>query len=78
MIPVIINVMDVNDNVLVFSRSLYKARINENASAGTPVITVHAVIWMKELTEKLHTPLLTTTVIKTFMHSQLIPKRAKL
>ncbi|XP_053498378.1 protocadherin alpha-5 isoform X7 [Ictalurus furcatus] len=41
-IPVIINVVDVNDNVPVFSKSLYKARVNENASPGTPVITVHA------------------------------------
>ncbi|XP_017341196.1 protocadherin alpha-5 isoform X8 [Ictalurus punctatus] len=41
-IPVIINVVDVNDNVPVFSKSLYKARVNENASPGTSVITVHA------------------------------------
>ncbi|XP_058263970.1 protocadherin alpha-8-like isoform X4 [Hemibagrus wyckioides] len=41
-IPVIINVVDVNDNVPVCSRSLYKAQVNENASPGTPVITVHA------------------------------------
>ncbi|KAM9497101.1 protocadherin alpha-2-like isoform 3-T3 [Clarias gariepinus] len=41
-IPVIINVVDVNDNVPVFGKSLYKARINENVSPGTPIITVHA------------------------------------
>ncbi|KAI5626828.1 hypothetical protein C0J50_13326 [Silurus asotus] len=41
-ILVIINIVDVNDNVPVFSKSLYKARVNENAPPGTPVIKVHA------------------------------------
>ncbi|XP_049330062.1 protocadherin alpha-3-like [Astyanax mexicanus] len=39
---IVINVLDVNDNIPVFSKSLYKARINENAFPGTSVITVHA------------------------------------
>uniref|UniRef100_A0AAY5EIG3 Cadherin domain-containing protein n=1 Tax=Electrophorus electricus TaxID=8005 RepID=A0AAY5EIG3_ELEEL len=39
---IVINVLDVNDNIPVFSKSLYKARVHENAQPGTPVITVHA------------------------------------
>ncbi|XP_037398796.1 protocadherin alpha-8-like isoform X6 [Pygocentrus nattereri] len=39
---IVIHVLDVNDNIPVFSKSLYKARVNENAPSGTPVITVHA------------------------------------
>ncbi|KAI4896769.1 hypothetical protein NFI96_025285 [Prochilodus magdalenae] len=39
---IVINVLDVNDNIPMFSKSLYKARVNENAPPGTPVITVHA------------------------------------
>ncbi|KAL0176506.1 hypothetical protein M9458_028836, partial [Cirrhinus mrigala] len=37
-----INVEDVNDNIPVFSKSLYKTRIMENAPSGTSVVTVHA------------------------------------
>ncbi|XP_066515265.1 uncharacterized protein [Hoplias malabaricus] len=37
-----VNVMDVNDNTPVCDKSLYKARISENAPLGTSVITVHA------------------------------------
>ncbi|XP_065130975.1 protocadherin alpha-3-like isoform X8 [Paramisgurnus dabryanus] len=40
---IVVNVVDVNDNIPVFSKSLYKARINENAAPGTHVITVQAV-----------------------------------
>ncbi|XP_051774558.1 protocadherin alpha-3-like isoform X34 [Ctenopharyngodon idella] len=40
---IIINVVDVNDNIPVFSKSLYKARTIENAARGTHVITVQAV-----------------------------------
>ncbi|XP_048058592.1 protocadherin alpha-3-like isoform X37 [Megalobrama amblycephala] len=40
---IIINVIDVNDNIPVFSKSLYKARTIENAARGTHVITVQAV-----------------------------------
>ncbi|XP_059918601.1 protocadherin alpha-5-like isoform X4 [Gadus macrocephalus] len=38
----IINVIDVNDNTPVFSKSLYKARVNENALNGTRVIQLNA------------------------------------
>ncbi|XP_073710571.1 protocadherin alpha-3 isoform X16 [Misgurnus anguillicaudatus] len=38
-----VNVVDVNDNIPVFSKSLYKARIIENAAPGTHVISVQAV-----------------------------------
>ncbi|XP_067313940.1 protocadherin alpha-3-like [Pseudorasbora parva] len=40
---VIVNVVDVNDNIPVFSKSLYKAKTIENAARGTHVITVRAV-----------------------------------
>ncbi|XP_055033313.2 protocadherin alpha-3 isoform X28 [Misgurnus anguillicaudatus] len=40
---IVVNVADVNDNIPVFSKSLYKARIIENAAPGTHVITVQAV-----------------------------------
>ncbi|XP_052010943.1 protocadherin alpha-3-like isoform X2 [Xyrauchen texanus] len=39
---IIVNVEDVNDNIPVFSKSLYKARISENAPAGTSIVTVLA------------------------------------
>uniref|UniRef100_A0A672SN31 Si:dkeyp-115d7.2 n=1 Tax=Sinocyclocheilus grahami TaxID=75366 RepID=A0A672SN31_SINGR len=39
---IIINVEDANDNIPVFSKSLYKTRIMENAHPGTSVVTVHA------------------------------------
>ncbi|XP_039518978.1 protocadherin alpha-8-like isoform X15 [Pimephales promelas] len=41
-IQIIINVQDINDNIPVFSKSLYKARVSENAPYGTSVITAHA------------------------------------
>uniref|UniRef100_A0A672SPD4 Si:dkeyp-115d7.2 n=1 Tax=Sinocyclocheilus grahami TaxID=75366 RepID=A0A672SPD4_SINGR len=41
-INIIVNIIDVNDNIPVFTKSLYKARIPENASTGTSVITVNA------------------------------------
>nr|XP_033489681.1 protocadherin alpha-2-like [Epinephelus lanceolatus] len=37
-----VNVIDVNDNTPVFSKSLYKARVNENATPGTLVIKLNA------------------------------------
>ncbi|XP_041929679.1 protocadherin alpha-5-like isoform X28 [Alosa sapidissima] len=37
-----VNVGDVNDNIPLFSKSLYKTRVPENAAPGTSVITVHA------------------------------------
>ncbi|XP_017341194.2 protocadherin alpha-5 isoform X5 [Ictalurus punctatus] len=39
---IIVNVEDTNDNIPVFSKSLYKARVHENAPAGSVVVTVHA------------------------------------
>ncbi|XP_036433583.1 protocadherin alpha-3-like [Colossoma macropomum] len=39
---IIVNVEDVNDNVPVCNKTLYKARVTENSPPGTPVITVHA------------------------------------
>ncbi|XP_076149208.1 protocadherin alpha-3-like [Alosa pseudoharengus] len=41
-IKIIVNVEDINDNIPVFNKQLYKARVSENAPKGTPVITVHA------------------------------------
>ncbi|XP_030224422.1 protocadherin alpha-12 isoform X9 [Gadus morhua] len=37
-----VNVMDFNDNFPIFSQSLYKARINENAPLQTSIITIFA------------------------------------
>uniref|UniRef100_A0A672YM25 Protocadherin alpha-2-like n=1 Tax=Sphaeramia orbicularis TaxID=375764 RepID=A0A672YM25_9TELE len=37
-----INVIDVNDNVPTFSKSLYKVRVNENVAPGTMVIKLNA------------------------------------
>ncbi|KAA0709735.1 Protocadherin alpha-3 [Triplophysa tibetana] len=42
MSQIIINVEDVNDNMPVFTQSLYKARIRENAPPGTSVVSVYA------------------------------------
>ncbi|XP_045060966.1 protocadherin alpha-8-like isoform X18 [Coregonus clupeaformis] len=39
---IIVNVQDVNDNIPVFSKPLYKARIPENTPHGASVITVKA------------------------------------
>ncbi|XP_031443187.1 protocadherin alpha-8-like [Clupea harengus] len=38
----VVNVIDVNDNVPMFSKQLYKTKVTENAPIGTSVITVHA------------------------------------
>ncbi|XP_037531488.1 protocadherin alpha-3, partial [Nematolebias whitei] len=37
-----VNVLDINDNIPLFSESLYKTKIMENAQLGTTVITVRA------------------------------------
>ncbi|XP_053180397.1 protocadherin alpha-13-like [Scomber japonicus] len=37
-----VNVLDVNDNTPSFSKTLYKARVNENAPAGSSVIQLSA------------------------------------
>ncbi|XP_072768576.1 protocadherin alpha-8-like isoform X14 [Nerophis lumbriciformis] len=39
---IIVNVLDINDNAPVFSQSLYKATIYENAEIGTSIITLNA------------------------------------
>ncbi|XP_047661045.1 protocadherin alpha-2-like [Tachysurus fulvidraco] len=39
---IVINVLDINDNNPVFSKSLYKVKVNENAHEGTKIITVSA------------------------------------
>ncbi|XP_059918613.1 protocadherin alpha-2-like isoform X15 [Gadus macrocephalus] len=41
-LKIIVNVIDVNDNPPVFSQSLYKAEIVENAEIGTTLITLSA------------------------------------
>ncbi|XP_056899794.1 protocadherin alpha-8-like [Takifugu flavidus] len=39
---IVVNVLDTNDNPPVFSQTLYKASIHENAKIGTSVITLNA------------------------------------
>ncbi|XP_042275761.1 protocadherin alpha-8-like isoform X9 [Thunnus maccoyii] len=39
---IIISVLDINDNIPVFTKSLYKTSITENVPLGAPVITVTA------------------------------------
>ncbi|XP_072251867.1 protocadherin alpha-8-like isoform X12 [Leuresthes tenuis] len=39
---IIINILDMNDNIPTFTKTLYKTSITENASVGTKVITVTA------------------------------------
>ncbi|CAL8330664.1 unnamed protein product, partial [Gadus morhua 'NCC'] len=41
-LKIIVNVIDVNDNNPVFSESLYKARVTENAAFGTSILTITA------------------------------------
>uniref|UniRef100_A0A8C2K7I7 Protocadherin 2 alpha b 10 n=1 Tax=Cyprinus carpio TaxID=7962 RepID=A0A8C2K7I7_CYPCA len=40
---IIVNVVDVNDNIPVFTKSLYKSKVTENAASGTHVLTVQAI-----------------------------------
>ncbi|KAM3866658.1 protocadherin alpha-5-like [Diretmus argenteus] len=42
MLQIIVNVLDVNDNTPAFSKTLYKARVSENAPAGSIVIQLNA------------------------------------
>ncbi|KAK3521641.1 hypothetical protein QTP70_014713 [Hemibagrus guttatus] len=39
---IVINVQDINDNNPVFSKSLYKVKVHENADVGTKILTVTA------------------------------------
>nr|XP_057919066.1 protocadherin alpha-9-like isoform X6 [Doryrhamphus excisus] len=39
---IVVNVLDINDNAPVFSKSLYKATIYENIKIGTSIITLNA------------------------------------
>ncbi|KAI7793285.1 Pcdh1a3 protein [Triplophysa rosa] len=41
-LEVIVNVLDVNDNSPVFSKSLYKVKVNENIVLGTQIISLTA------------------------------------
>ncbi|XP_061090064.1 protocadherin alpha-2-like [Conger conger] len=41
-LQITVNIIDVNDNVPVFSKSLYKVRVNENVSVGAKIITLNA------------------------------------
>ncbi|MEQ2202175.1 hypothetical protein XENOCAPTIV_026244, partial [Xenoophorus captivus] len=41
-LQIIVNVLDVNDNTPSFSKTLYKARVNENAPVGSVVIQLNA------------------------------------
>uniref|UniRef100_A0AAZ1XVQ2 Cadherin domain-containing protein n=2 Tax=Oreochromis aureus TaxID=47969 RepID=A0AAZ1XVQ2_OREAU len=41
-VQIIVHVLDVNDNTPMFSKTLYKARVNENAPAGSLVIHLNA------------------------------------
>ncbi|XP_020498309.2 protocadherin alpha-8 isoform X10 [Labrus bergylta] len=49
-LQITINVQDVNDNIPIFDKPLYKARVPENTSYGATVISVHA----KDLDEGLN------------------------
>nr|BAD52315.1 cadherin-related neuronal receptor variable 11 [Danio rerio]BAD52328.1 cadherin-related neuronal receptor variable 11 [Danio rerio] len=40
---IVVNIVDINDNIPVFSKSLYKALVIENAARGTHVVTVQAI-----------------------------------
>ncbi|XP_066506288.1 protocadherin alpha-2-like isoform X3 [Hoplias malabaricus] len=42
-LQVTVNVLDVNDNSPVFSQSLYKVKVLENAASGTKILTVSAL-----------------------------------
>ncbi|XP_063353912.1 protocadherin alpha-4-like isoform X17 [Pelmatolapia mariae] len=41
-VQIVVHVLDVNDNTPMFSKTLYKARVNENAPAGSLVIQLNA------------------------------------
>ncbi|XP_030224463.1 protocadherin alpha-2-like [Gadus morhua] len=41
-LKIVVNVMDVNDNTPIFSQTLYKAQVNENAPSQTSILTISA------------------------------------
>ncbi|CAL8264087.1 unnamed protein product [Lota lota] len=41
-LKIVVNVMDVNDNTPIFSQTLYKAQVNENAPLHTSMLTISA------------------------------------
>ncbi|XP_059918610.1 protocadherin alpha-12-like isoform X12 [Gadus macrocephalus] len=41
-LKIVVNVMDVNDNTPIFSQTLYKAQVNENAPPQTSILTISA------------------------------------
>ncbi|KPP57524.1 hypothetical protein Z043_124742, partial [Scleropages formosus] len=41
-LQIIVNVIDVNDNTPVFSKSLYKVNVSENVPTGTKILTLNA------------------------------------
>ncbi|KAM9849593.1 protocadherin Fat 4-like [Aulostomus maculatus] len=41
-LKILVNVIDINDNVPVFSQPLYKARVTENAPFQTSIVTIQA------------------------------------
>ncbi|XP_072515625.1 protocadherin alpha-2-like [Salminus brasiliensis] len=41
-LQIVVNVLDVNDNNPVFTQSLYKAKVHENAAIGSKILTVSA------------------------------------
>uniref|UniRef100_A0A665UKA9 Protocadherin alpha-2-like n=1 Tax=Echeneis naucrates TaxID=173247 RepID=A0A665UKA9_ECHNA len=41
-LQIMVNIIDVNDNIPTFSKSLYKVRVKENAISGTTIIKLNA------------------------------------
>uniref|UniRef100_A0A8C5A202 Cadherin domain-containing protein n=1 Tax=Gadus morhua TaxID=8049 RepID=A0A8C5A202_GADMO len=41
-LKIVVNIMDVNDNTPIFSQTLYKAQVNENAPPQTSILTISA------------------------------------
>ncbi|XP_048033132.1 protocadherin alpha-8-like isoform X4 [Megalobrama amblycephala] len=41
-LSIVVNIMDINDNTPIFSKSLYKVKVKENTPIGTKIISVSA------------------------------------
>ncbi|XP_048033139.1 protocadherin alpha-8-like isoform X5 [Megalobrama amblycephala] len=41
-LSIVVNIMDINDNTPIFSKSLYKVKVKENTPVGTKIISVSA------------------------------------